>query len=222
MMQRLRRNPLRNGMIGLAIAGTATPIALSNHQNRMMRADPAHEQTLANRGSGPLTDDAVARAWRDADDRGTSRATSREAMISEKVSRYADLGLSRTLAEEIYDIALEKEIDPDVAFGVVRTESEFKSRATSHVGAIGLTQLMPNTARWLRPGTTTGELRDSKMNLSIGFGYLKDMLRKYDGDTRLALLAYNRGPGTVDRVLERGGNPDNGYVEAVLTGSGVK
>ncbi|HEX2092377.1 MAG TPA: lytic transglycosylase domain-containing protein, partial [Longimicrobiaceae bacterium] len=145
----------------------------------------------------------------------------REAKIEEKIQRYEDLGLDRTLAESIYDIALEENIDPDVAFGLVRTESEFKSHATSRVGALGLTQLMPSTARWLRPGTQPSDLRNPELNLRIGFRYLRDLIDKYDGDQRLALLAYNRGPGTVDRVLERGGDPDNGYAEAVLTGKGV-
>ena len=91
-------------------------------------------------------------------------------------------------------------------------------KATSRVGAVGLTQLMPATAKWLEPGTTRDDLRDTETNLRIGFGYLRDLIDKYDGDENLALSAYNRGPGTVDRILKRGGNPDNGYSAFVKTG----
>lgn len=124
--------------------------------------------------------------------------------------------VTERLAESIVEAALENDIEPELAFGLVRAESGFRDGATSHVGAIGLTQLMPRTARWLEPGTTTRDLRDSETNLRIGLGYLRDLIDKYDGDERLALLAYNRGPGTVDKVLRRGGDPDNGYVEKVL------
>ncbi|HEX2203527.1 MAG TPA: lytic transglycosylase domain-containing protein [Longimicrobium sp.] len=121
-----------------------------------------------------------------------------------------------SLARQILEAAEEYDIDPKVAFGLVKTESGFKNSATSHVGAMGLTQLMPATARWLEPGVSRSQLRDSRTNLRIGFRYLKDLIEKYDGDTELALLAYNRGPGTVDRVLRRGGDPDNGYADMVM------
>jgi len=132
--------------------------------------------------------------------------------------KYKEKGypVTRRLAESIVRAALENDIEPELAFGLVRAESGFRDAATSHVGAVGLTQLMPRTARWLEPGTTTRDLRDSETNLRIGLGYLRDLIDKYDGDERLALLAYNRGPGTVDKVLRRGGDPDNGYVEKVL------
>ena len=139
-----------------------------------------------------------------------------EAEVLAAQYREKGFNVSSALAREIYAAALANDIEPRVAFGLVKTESGFKNSATSHVGAIGLTQLMPATARWLQPGVTRSDLRDSETNLKIGFRYLRDLIDKYDGDTELALLAYNRGPGTVDRVLRRGGNPDNGYADMVM------
>jgi soluble lytic murein transglycosylase-like protein len=120
------------------------------------------------------------------------------------------------LAAEIYTAAVENELPPELAFGLVRTESEFKDYATSHVGAIGLTQLMLPTAKWFKKGVTEDDLRDSRTNLRIGFRYLGELIDRYHGDVELALTAYNRGSGTVDRVLAKGGDPDNGYAGKVL------
>lgn len=120
------------------------------------------------------------------------------------------------LAAEIEAAAAEFEIEPEVAFGLVRAESSFRNTATSPVGAVGLMQLMPKTAAWMEPGTTRSDLRNSKTNLRVGFKYLRYLLDKYEGDTNLALLAYNRGPGTVDKALKRGRNPDNGYADFVM------
>ena len=124
--------------------------------------------------------------------------------------------VSDRLAAQIYQAAKRNDIDPHVAFGLVRTESEFKDYATSRVGAVGLTQLMVPTARWFKRDATVSDLRDSETNLEIGFRYLNELIDRYDGDVELALTAYNRGTGTVDRVLERGGDPDNGYAGKVL------
>ncbi|HEX8359722.1 MAG TPA: lytic transglycosylase domain-containing protein [Longimicrobium sp.] len=148
----------------------------------------------------------------------TSEGEKREAVEAKRLAeRYRKSGfkVSDRLALQIAEAAQENGISPEVAFGLVKTESGFKTSATSHVGAIGLTQLMPATARWLKPGTTRSDLRDTETNLSIGFKYLADLIEKYDGNTKLALLAYNRGPGTVDRLLKRGRNPDNGYADMV-------
>ena len=141
--------------------------------------------------------------------------TRSEAEVLAEKYRRKGFKVSSALAETIYETALENEIEPEIAFGLVKTESGFKNSATSHVGAMGLTQLMPATARWLEPGVSRSELRDSETNLRIGFRYLRDLIEKYDGDTDLALTAYNRGPGTVDRALRRGRDPDNGYAGMV-------
>jgi soluble lytic murein transglycosylase-like protein len=145
-------------------------------------------------------------------------ADAKLAEADELAEKYRDRGykVSPTLARQIHDAAVANQIDPKLAFGLVRTESAFKNSATSPVGAIGLTQLMPGTARWLKSGVTRSDLRNPEVNLSIGFRYLRDLIRRYDGDTALALTAYNRGPGTVDRVLKRGGDPDNGYAGKVM------
>lgn len=129
--------------------------------------------------------------------------------------RYA---IAADLAAAINDIALAEGIDPAVAFQLVRVESGFYGRAISPVGAVGLAQLMPPTAFELDPSLRYADLFDRDINLRLGFRYLRQMLDKYNGDLRLALLAYNRGPGTVDAVLRDGGDPSNGYAQAVLGG----
>lgn len=147
------------------------------------------------------------------------KAETRHDRAAEEVAaKYRDRGFKVTpaLARAIKKAADANRIPAEVAFGLVRTESGFKNTATSPVGAIGLTQLMPATARLFQRGITRGDLRDPEVNLRIGFRYLRELMDKYDGDTELALTAYNRGPGTVDRVLRRGGDPDNGYADMVL------
>ena len=218
---RVRNSPMRHGLVGLAVAGAAAPLAVARYSQ--MRVDPKHEQQLGIMPRVvPINDAAVGSAWRAATSAiEETHTTTRETAIQDKVERYADLGLTRELAENIYDLALKEDIDPDVAFGLVRTESEFKTSATSHVGAIGLTQLMPATARGMRKGVTIADLRNPEVNLTIGFKFLRELLDHYKGDKALALTAYNRGPGNVDRILKRGGDPDNGYATAVLTGEGV-
>ncbi|MFL5540503.1 MAG: lytic transglycosylase domain-containing protein [Longimicrobiaceae bacterium] len=218
---RLRKSPVKHGLMGLAVAGAATPLAVARYS--AMRVDPKHEQQVGIMPHVvPINDAAVGAAWREATSQiAETTSSARESAIQEKLERYQELGLSRELAESIYDLALQENIDPDVAFGLVRTESEFKTSATSHVGAIGLTQLMPATARGMRKGVTVSDLRDPQVNLTIGFKFLRELLDHYKGDKALALTAYNRGPGIVDRILKRGGDPDNGYATAVLTGEGV-
>jgi soluble lytic murein transglycosylase-like protein len=120
------------------------------------------------------------------------------------------------LAHDIHQAAADEGIDPELAFRLVKVESGFNPRARSRVGALGLTQLMPGTARWLDRRMTTAErIMEPEANLRVGFRYLRGLIGKY-GDLELALLAYNRGDGAVDRDLRRGRNPENGYTRMVL------
>ena len=129
--------------------------------------------------------------------------------------------IPQQLAHSIHRAAEEEGLDPDLGFRLVRAESNFNPRARSHAGALGLTQLMPGTARWLdRRMTTRERILEPERNLRVGFRYLRRLIEKYD-DLQLALLAYNRGEGAVDRDLRRGRNPENGYTRRVL-GTGTE
>jgi soluble lytic murein transglycosylase-like protein len=133
--------------------------------------------------------------------------------VTENSSTY---GIPADLAERIEEIALAEGIDPRLAFGLVATESEFNRRAVSPVGAVGYTQLMPSTAKYFRRDVSRAQLFDRDTNLRIGFRFLNTLIVKYDGDVKLALLAYNRGPEKVDSLLRQGLDPDNGYPGLVM------
>lgn len=127
-------------------------------------------------------------------------------------------GINAELAATIADVARAEGIDPELAFRLVKLESDFNIRATSPVGAVGLTQLMPSTARFYHKGITTNRLYDPTTNLRIGFRYLRGLVKEYDGDMKTALLAYNRGPAAVAKSRAQGDNPSNGYDRIVTKG----
>jgi soluble lytic murein transglycosylase-like protein len=138
-------------------------------------------------------------------------------------------GISEALSLQIIDSAIAEGLDPELGFRLVRVESLFRPNARGPSGSLGLTQLMPGTARAIdRTLRTDAEILDPATNLRTGFRYLKRMIDRYDGDVRLGVLAYNRGENAVDRALDRGQDPENGYSSKVLgqggnryTGSGV-
>jgi soluble lytic murein transglycosylase-like protein len=120
------------------------------------------------------------------------------------------------LATAIYDISLSEGIDPKIGFALVNVESNFVRTAVSNKGAVGLTQMMPETARLMIPTIKAQDLFDRDTNLRLGFRFLREMLSYYDGDLKLALTAYNRGPTRVDEIRKSGGNPNNGYAGSVI------
>lgn len=132
------------------------------------------------------------------------------------VQQYStDFRIPADLADAIREAAQREDLDPRIAFRLVATESSFRKRAIGPVGAIGYTQILPSTAAWLDPAVTERDLFDRDTNLRLGFRYLRMLMDRY-GDARLALLAYNRGPGVVSALMIRGEDPANGYARQIL------
>jgi len=136
---------------------------------------------------------------------------------ADKIMQYSTkYAITAGMAGKVFDASLREGIDPELAFRLVRLESEFNEHAVSKVGAVGLTQLMPSTAVLFEKGVSRERLFNGETNLRIGFRYLRTLLDMYKGDVRLALLAYNRGEDAVWRDVKNGVNPGNGYDRWVM------
>lgn len=112
-----------------------------------------------------------------------------------RATRFVAPDKSRSYDTLIDEHAERQGVRKDLVRAVIQVESGFNPRAVSNKGAIGLMQLMPATARQLGVQNPF----DPGENVRGGVAYLRQLLDRYDGDERLALAAYNAGPGAVDR-----------------------
>ncbi len=101
--------------------------------------------------------------------------------------------------ETIRRVGEEYGVEPTFIAGVVYAESRFGHESESHKGAYGLMQILPSTAEFIsqRSGIK-GDYREPRTNLRMGAWYLSYLDRRYSGNERLVLAAYNSGEGRVD------------------------
>lgn len=95
----------------------------------------------------------------------------------------------------IHEKSEKYDVDPALVAAVIEAESRFKSRAKSPVGARGLMQLMPRTGRWMG----ARDLYDPEQNVDAGVKYIKYLDKRFDGNLRKTIAAYNAGEGNVER-----------------------
>ncbi len=122
---------------------------------------------------------------------------------------YRELKLPLRHDDVIRQQARDKDLDPALIAAVIYRESGFRPRK-SKAGALGLMQLLPETADFIatRSGGThfeTADLATPQINIAYGSWYLRYLMDRYDGHEVSALAAYNAGEGRVDKwVSERG------------------
>ncbi|MET0661043.1 MAG: transglycosylase SLT domain-containing protein [Steroidobacteraceae bacterium] len=108
--------------------------------------------------------------------------------------------------DEVKAAAKVSSLDPDIVYSVLRQESLYRADAVSSVGARGLLQLMPSTARiaakkWKLRAPTEHDLFSPATNVRLGALHLRDLLDRFDSQLAVALAGYNAGPNAAARWL---------------------
>jgi hypothetical protein len=114
---------------------------------------------------------------------------------------------ARKLAEAIVRASTEANYDPLFVAAVVKAESTFNRYALSYAGARGLMQILPGTGKYISDRNQlnwhgTIRLNDPLYNLTLGIAYLKELEDKFKGNREHALIAYNWGPGNLEKAFK--------------------
>lgn len=155
---------------------------------------------------------ALNRGWHDLAILASIRAEAWDAL---------ELRFPKPYKQTFSQVARERAVNMSLLYAISRQESALYPRAQSPVGARGLMQLMPATAKETAgkigvPYRSEQQLFDPAMNIRLGSAYLKRLLDVYDGNRILAAAAYNAGPGRVKRWREQSADkPMDVWVESI-------
>jgi soluble lytic murein transglycosylase len=105
----------------------------------------------------------------------------------------------RPYFDDLVKVLGNNSLDPIIVLSLIRQESVFNPLARSPVGARGLMQLMPTTAKRIRRGVSLNQLNNPKINIEVGTKYFKNLLNRYDNNLVYVLSAYNAGESRVEK-----------------------
>ncbi|WP_342643233.1 lytic transglycosylase domain-containing protein [Rhodoligotrophos ferricapiens] len=129
-----------------------------------------------------------------------------------------ELGQQSFPAPNLDHVPLTEQPELALIYGIIRQESEFNPKAQSHVGARGLMQIMPKTARGLSRNYQADYdlvrlVKDPAYNVQLGSALLHELLTTFDGSYAMVIAAYNAGPAPVYRWIKQFGDPRKGEID---------
>lgn len=131
---------------------------------------------------------------------------------------YSTYDLAYTIAKE----SKQHQIDPYLILAMIKTESSFRIKVVSYKGAVGLMQLLPDTAYYISDKRSDlnlnkrNELFDPVANIRVGINYFAYLKDKFNGNEKYAIMAYNFGPTNLKKYLSRNYSLPSFYYNRVM------